>query len=143
VADRLDRAVGGTDLRVTRPRWWTAAGLVQRLLAAAAVVGALWLFVLGILGWLRLDDAITTPKLGDVPIPTLLLVGGVLAGILFAFMARVANGIGARRRSRKAARSLRRQVEEVAQELVIDPVVVELEAHERLRKLLTEAGART
>jgi GTP-binding protein EngB required for normal cell division len=143
VADRLDRAVGSTDLRVTRPRWWTAAGLLQRLLAAAAVVGALWLFVLGILGWLRLDDAITTPKLGDAPIPTLLLVGGVLAGILLAFLARVANGIGARRRSRKAARSLRRQVEEVAQELVIDPVEQELEAHERLRQLLTEAGART
>jgi GTP-binding protein EngB required for normal cell division len=143
VAERLDRAVGGADLRVTRPRWWTVAGLLQRLLAAAAVVGALWLVVLGILSWLRVDDVITTPELGSIPVPTLLLVGGVLAGILLAFLARVANGIGARRRSGKAARSLRRKVEEAAQELVIDPVEQELEAHERLRRLLAEAGART
>ncbi|HEX2432842.1 MAG TPA: GTPase [Gaiellaceae bacterium] len=143
VAERLDRAVGGADLRVTRPRWWTVAGLLQRLLAAAAVVGALWLVGLGILSWLRVDDVITTPELGSIPVPTLLLVGGVLAGILLAFLARVANGIGARRRSGKAALSLRRKVEEAAQELVIDPVEQELEAHERLRRLLAEAGART
>jgi GTP-binding protein EngB required for normal cell division len=143
VADRLDRAVGGADLRVTRPRWWTVAGLLQRLLAAAAVVGALWLVVLGVLSWLRVDDVIPTPELRGIPVPTLLLVGGVLAGILLAFLARVANGLGARRRSGKAARSLRRQVEEAAQELVIDPVEQELEAHERLRRLLAEAGART
>jgi hypothetical protein len=55
----------------------------------------------------------------------------------------VANGVGARRRSRAAARSLRRQVEQVAQELVIDPVERELEAHERLQKLLEEAGGTT
>jgi GTP-binding protein EngB required for normal cell division len=143
VADRLDRAVGGADLRVTRPRWWTVAGLLQRLLAAAAVVGALWLVVLGGLSWLRVDDVIPTPELGSIPVPTLLLVGGVVAGIVLAFLARLANGVGARRRSGKAARSLRRQVEEAAQELVIDPVEQELEAHERLRRLLAEAGART
>jgi hypothetical protein len=119
------------------------AGLLQRLLAAAAVAGALWLVVLGVLSWLRVDDAIPTPELRGIPVPTLLLVGGVLAGILLAFMARVANGLGARRRSGKAARSLRRQVEEAAQELVIDPVEQELKAHERLRRLLAEAGAHT
>ena len=93
-------------LRVTRPRWWTAAGLMQRVLAAAVVVGVVWLLVLGILGWLRIDeDVLPLPELGGVPIPTWLFLGGVLAGIPLAFLARLANGIGARRRSRAAARA--------------------------------------
>jgi GTP-binding protein EngB required for normal cell division len=140
IADRLDRAVSGADLRVTRPHWWTVASLLQRLLAAAVVVGALWLIVLGVLSWLRVDDVIPTPELNGVPVPTLLLVGGIVAGIFFAFLARIANGVGAQRRSRRAARTLRRQVEEAAQELVIGPVEQELEAHERLRKLLADAA---
>ena len=60
---------------------------------------------------------------------------------MLAFLARLVNGVGARRRSRAAARALRRQVEEVAQELVIGPVERELEAHERLRSSLAAAGA--
>ena len=71
----------------------------------------------------------------------MLLLGGILAGLVLAFLARVANGVGARRRSRTAARALRRQVEDAAQELVIGPVEAELDAHERLRALLASAGA--
>jgi GTP-binding protein EngB required for normal cell division len=141
VADRLDRAVGGADLRVTRPRWWSVAAALQRLLAAVAVVGALWLLVLAIFGYLRVDDVIPTPEVGGIAVPTALLAGGALAGILLAALARVTNGAGARRRSRAAARALRPQIEEVARELVIGPVERELEAHERLRSSLAAAGA--
>lgn len=140
VADRLERAVGGADLRVTRPRWWRLVSLLQRLLAIAVVVGAAWLFVLGILGYLQIDEVLPTPELRGVPVPSLLLLGGVLAGLVLAFLARIANGIGARRRSRAAARALRRQVEEAAQELVIGPVESELDAHERLRASLAAAA---
>jgi GTP-binding protein EngB required for normal cell division len=141
VADRLDRAVGGTDLRVTRPRWWSVAAVLQRLLAAAVVAGIVWLLVVAVLGFLQVDDVIPTPELGGIPVPTWLLLGGALAAIVLAFLARLANGGGARRRSRATARALRREVEEVAQELVIGPVERELEAHERLRRALADAGA--
>ena len=141
VADRLERAVGGADLRVSRPRWWRLASVLQRLLALAVVVGMVWLFVLGLLGYLRIDDVLPTPELRGIPIPSLLLLGGILAGLVLAFLARVANGVGARRRSRTAARALRRQVEDAAEELVIGPVESELEAHERLRASLASAGA--
>ena len=140
IADRLDRAVGAADLRVTQPRWWSVASLLQRLLAVVAAAGILWLLVLAIFGYLRVDDVIPTPELGEIPIPTALVVGGALAGIVLAVLARLANGGSARRRSRTAARTLRRQVEEVAQELVIGPVERELEAHERLRSSLAAAG---
>jgi hypothetical protein len=140
VADRLERAVGGTDLRVTRPRWWRLASLLQRLLALAVLVGAVWLLVLGVLGYLRIDDVLPTPELRGIPAPSLLLLGGALAGLVLAFLARVANGVGARRRSRSAARALRRQVEDAAEELVIGPVESELEAHERMRASLASAA---
>ncbi len=143
VADRLERAVGGADLHVTRPRWWSVAALLQRLLSAAVLVGIVWLLVLAVLGWLRIDgDVLPIPDVRGIPVPTLLLLGGVLAGIVLAFLARLANGIGARRRSRAAARALRRGVEEVAQELVVGPVEEELDAHERLRTSLGTAGAK-
>jgi GTP-binding protein EngB required for normal cell division len=139
VADRLDRAVGGADVRVTRPRWWRVAAVLQHLLALAVAAGALWLLVLAVLGYLGIDDVVPTPELGGIPAPTALLLGGAAAGIVLAFLARLVNGAGARRRSRAAARALRRQVEEAAQELVIDPVERELEAHERLRSSLAVA----
>ena len=54
---------GNADLQVTRPRWWRLASVLQRLLALAVVVGMVWLFVLGILGYLRIDEVIPTPEL--------------------------------------------------------------------------------
>ena len=141
VADQLERAVGGTDLRVTRPRWWRVAAVLQGLLALAVVAGLAWLLVLAVFSYLQVDDVIPTPELRGIPLPTLLLLGGALAGIVLAFLARLANGIGARRRARRAAGALRRRVEDVAQELVVGPVEQELEAHERLRKSLAVAGA--
>ena len=49
-----------------------------------------------------------------------------------AYLARLANGAGANRRARRAARSLRERVDAVATELVAGPVERELDAHERL-----------
>jgi GTP-binding protein EngB required for normal cell division len=142
IADRLDRAVAGADLHVSRPRWWRPAGVLQRLLGVAMLVGMLWLLVLAVLGYLRVDDVIPVPEVRDVPLPTWLLLGGALAGIVLAFSARLVNGAGARRRSRAAARSLRGQVEKVAQELVIDPVESELGTHARLRAALETAAGK-
>jgi GTP-binding protein EngB required for normal cell division len=132
IADQLDRAVAGADLHMSRPRWWRAARLLQRVLAAAVLAGMLWLLGLALLGYLRVDDVIPVPEIRDVPIPTWLFVGGALAGLAFAFLARIANGLGARRRARAAARSLRGRIEEVARGQVIDPVAEELDAHARL-----------
>ena len=69
--DRLDRAVSGTDLHVGRPRWWRAAAFLQRVFAAATIVGMLWLLALAVLGYLHIDEVVPLPELWDVPIPTL------------------------------------------------------------------------
>ena len=131
LADRLDRAVAGTDLSVSRPRWWRVAGLLQKLLALAVTAGALWLVALALFGWLRIEDVVPLPQVEGIPIPTLLLLGGTAAGVVLAFLARLLNRASANRRARRARRALRQQVEQVAHELVLDPLDRELDAYQQ------------
>ncbi len=106
------------------------------MFAAATVVGMLWLLALAVLGYLHIDEVVPLPELWNVPIPTLLLLGGIAAGVVFAFVFRLVNAASGRRRGRSAARSLRRQIEEVAEELVLGPVEAELENYAQLRKAI-------
>lgn len=129
---RLDAAVAGTDLALgRRPRWWRAVGGLQVVLAVAAVVGALWLTALAALAYLQLSE-LATPEVGPLPLPTLLLAGGVVAGLLIAFLARLAASVGARRRARRARARLELAVEGVATEEVFGPVESVLGRHQRL-----------
>jgi hypothetical protein len=135
----LDRAVAGADLRLRAPHWWRLVGLLQRLLAAAALAGGLWLLALVGLSFLRLEDVVPLPEAWGIPVPTLLLLGGLVAGLLLGLLARVFNGAGAARRARRAERALRTRVEEVGERLILAPVEAELAAYERLCGLLAEA----
>ncbi|MDP9394170.1 MAG: 50S ribosome-binding GTPase, partial [Actinomycetota bacterium] len=98
LADDLDRAVATTPVTEDRrPLWWTLLGLLQWLLAAAVVVGLGWLAVLFVLAWLQLPDP-PAVEVYDIPLPTVLLVGGVLGGLLLAALGRIIARVGARRR---------------------------------------------
>ncbi len=141
VADRLDRAVSSADLSVSVPTWWRPVGWLQAVLALAVAAGAVWLLGLALLGWLRIEDVVPLPEVEGVPIPTWLFLGGAAAGLVLAFLARLANGVGANRRARRAGRSLREQVEAVAEELVIGPVERELDVHARLCAAVERARA--
>jgi GTP-binding protein EngB required for normal cell division len=133
LADALDRAVATTDLGLTRkPLWWRAVGGLQALLAATAVAGALWLAGLYALTVLRLPEP-EPPQVGVLPLPTVLLIGGLLAGLLLALLARALAVLGARRRRARAEARLRESVADVAETLVLAPVRAELEAYSALR----------
>jgi putative protein kinase ArgK-like GTPase of G3E family len=139
---RLDRAVAGTGLGMRPPRWWRPAALLQRALAVLAAAGALWLAGLAVLGYLQVNDLVPTPDVLGLPLPTLLLLGGIAAGLVLALAARLVNGVSARRRARRAGAALRKRVAEVADELVVAPVEAELDARTRLQAALAEAGPR-
>jgi GTP-binding protein EngB required for normal cell division len=126
---RLDRAVAATDLGVSRVPFWTRAvrGL-QWLLLLAALAGGAWLVALAGIDFLKLPDLPDT-KVGSVPVPTVLLAGGVGLGLLLAVLCRVLVARSARRRARQADSRLRRAVDEVTEELVIVPVEAELLAY--------------
>lgn len=140
MAERLDRAVAGADLHVKQPRWWTLAGLLQKIFALAVALGALWLLVLVGLGYLQLGDVIPLPKVEGVALPTLLVAGGILAGLVLALLARAVNRAGSRRRARAATASMRKRVEVVAAEHVVEPVEAELAAYGRLCAAVEQAA---
>ena len=59
---------------------------------------------------------------GEVPLPTLLLLGGLLLGLLVALLVRPIIGWAARRARRRAEQRLRAAVAEVGREQVVAPV---------------------
>lgn len=126
---RLDRAVAETDLGVARVPFWTrAVRALQWLLLLSAIAGGAWLVALAGISFLKLPDLPET-QVGSVPVPTLLLLGGAGLGVLLAVLCRVLVRRSARRRAAAAEARLRRAVDEVTEELVIEPVEAELLAY--------------
>jgi len=133
LGDRLDKALGETDLGASRtPIWAGAVRLLQWLLLACALVGGLWLLALAGAAFLQLPEP-ATPRTAGIPVPTLLLVGGVGLGVVLALLCRVLVAATARRRARVADQRLREAVRDVATELVVTPVEAELQAYTTVR----------
>lgn len=141
LTDRLDQAVAGTDLGPDRtPLWQRGVGGLQWLVTAAALVGALWLLVLVVLGWLQVADLVPLPRVEGIPLPTLLLVGGLLAGLLLAVLARPFVALRARRRARRVRRRLDDAVAAVGQAEVLDPLAATTADHDRFCAALARAA---
>lgn len=139
VHDALDAAVGGTDLGVSRtPIWWQLVRVLQWLLLLASVAGLVWLGALAAMGFLQLP-APETPDVLGVPVPTLLLVGGVAIGLVLAGACRLLVRWSARSRARAAERRLRAAIGEVVDRLVVAPIDAELEAYRTVRDGLATA----
>lgn len=148
LADALDQAVQTVPLAAPSPRWWGAVAALQLLLALAVAAGGLWLLALAVLGWLQLPEP-PLPRVGPppgseyaalaVPLPTVLLVGGVLLGWLVAALA----GRVVRRRAERLRRDLRERLREavavVAREQLLDAVADVLARHRETREALVAA----
>jgi GTP-binding protein EngB required for normal cell division len=140
LADRLDRAVAGTDLGPDRvPLWQRAVGGLQWVLALVAFAGALWLLALVALGFFQLDDVVPLPRVEGIPLPTLLVIGGLLAGLLLAVVSRPLVRLRARRRGRAADRRLRAAIDAVAEEDVLGPMAAVREDAARFRSAVEAA----
>lgn len=122
LTDELDSVVSNSPaIRLSRPKWWTAVAITHKVFLAVLVVGLVWLGVLAVASYLRMDVS-NTPQWMGFPIPTLLTLGGLLAGILLGLVSRVVSIIHARRVARRVYGQLRDGVEELTQRLVILPV---------------------
>jgi hypothetical protein len=142
LADRLDRAVAGADPGPERvPVWQRAVGAVQWLLVLAALAGAVWLLLLAVLGWLQLGDVLPLPRLQGIPLPTVLLGAGLLAGALLALLARPLGSGFARRRARAVRRRLDDRIDAVAQEEVLGPLQEIRDDHARFCSAVTRAAS--
>ena len=139
LSDALDRAVATTDLDVDRHRrWWSAVRVLQWVLFAGVLVGLGWLGAAFLLAYLQLPPL---PKVVwfRFPAPTVLVVGGVAAGLLVAALARIGVVIGARRRARLARQRLLASVSRVSADQVVAPVRAELERYETARSAILRA----
>lgn len=141
LAEELDRAVASTNLQMNRNRrWWTVVRVLQWLLVAVVVAGLGWLAVDFALLYLQMPPLPPVEWLG-IPAPTVLVVGGVVAGLLVGGVSRIGVEVGARRKVRTARRALLGKIDTVTRELVVTPVNDELERYETARRnLLLAAG---
>jgi hypothetical protein len=137
--DALDKAVTSTDLGVARtPAWWRLVRVLQWVLVLTALAGGLWLAGLAVMGYLQMP-APTTPRYRGFPLPTLMLLGGVLAGILLGLLCALVVRLSARAKARSADRRLRTAIAEVTERLVVEPVQGEVEAYRATRTGLAAA----
>jgi hypothetical protein len=81
----------------------------------------------------------STPDIAGLPVPTVLLVGGVVLGILLSLLCRVLVSMTARTRAHAADQRLRAAISGVADELVVTPVRAELSAYDVVRTGLDRA----
>ena len=108
---------------VGEPSWWSVIRWLQRALAVAVVVGAVWLIAAALLGGFFGFDTdpllIDTPGAEWIPVPSLLVLGGLLAGLVVWLVVRLPVGVAARRRSRRSRRELGAHVDRIASETVL------------------------
>jgi hypothetical protein len=129
LGDRLDRVITTTDLGVAgTPLWCRAVRVLQWVLFVTAVVGGLWLAGLAATAYLQMPTP-GTPDHEGFPVPTLMLVLGVVAGLVLALLSRLLISVASKSRARRAERRLREGVALVADELVVTPVSGELAAY--------------
>jgi hypothetical protein len=76
---------------------------------------------------------------GAVPLPSVLLVGGLLAGLVLNFLVKPLIRHGARRARRRAENRLRAAITGVAREYVVAPVRAVLHAYAEAREALATA----
>jgi hypothetical protein len=137
--DRLDSALAATDLDAGRvPVWAGLVRVLQWLLLLAAIAGAVWLGVLATDRYLGVSEP-STPDVAGVPVPTVMLLGGIVLGIVLSLLCRILVSATARSRARSADRRLRAAIAEVADDLVVAPVRAELAAYDEVREGLGRA----
>jgi GTPase Era involved in 16S rRNA processing len=136
--DAIDQAVARTDFRAGRNSWWwLVLDVVQWLAMLAVVAGLLWLLGMFLLEWFQIP--VPPPPYVEgfpLPVPTLLVLAGVVLGIFVALTGRILAGFGARMRERSVRRRLRASVAEAGGRTVVEPVRAELEAFAAFRRAL-------
>jgi hypothetical protein len=102
------------------------------------VAGGLWLLALSALAYFQFHVGLP-PNVEGVPVPTLMLIVGLLGGLVLAFFGRLMAKTSANRAARAARAALRAEVEVVAQQEIVEPVTAELGTVEQFRNALTTA----
>ena len=105
--DALDQAIASTELKAGGISWWWRVfNVVQWIALLAALGGFAWLGVLAALGYLQLPVP-EVPLVQGWPVPTVMIAGGALLGIVLAVLAKFIAGAAARARGAAARKRLK------------------------------------
>ncbi|MFI7578823.1 dynamin family protein [Kocuria kalidii] len=136
--DAIDQAVARTDFRARKNSWWwLVLDAVQWIAMLAVVAGLVWLLGMFLLEWFQIP--VPPPPYVEgfpLPVPTLLVLAGVVLGLFVALTGRILAGFGARMRERSVRRRLRTSVGEAGRRTVVEPVRAELDAFTAFRESL-------
>ena len=125
------------------PLWWQAVAWLQRVLAVTAVVGLVWLIVVAVLGGFfqfATEPLLPpTPEAEWIPLPSALLLGGVVLGLLVGLLAKIPLGAGASRRGRAARKAIEARVSDQVEARVIQPVHTVVADQSEITRLLEVA----
>lgn len=141
----LDRAVARTTLPAEPSKGWSLLTVVQWLALITALVGVLWYllvaFVPGVLTPL-LDDNLV-PQVEGWPIPTLLILAGLLTGLVIGLLTTVFGGVigsGVKRRTRSA---IQKEVAAASEERVVAPLeAIRADYNRFAKQVAVAAGTR-
>ncbi|WP_299165597.1 GTPase family protein [uncultured Arthrobacter sp.] len=140
--ERLDEAVARTDFATgARAWWWPVAGVLQWLFLAAMVVGIGWLALLAALGFLQFPVP-DSPVVEGIPVPTLLAVGGAVAGVALGILCAGLARLGARRRGKRVRRRLVASIGETTDSVAVGPAAAEIERYNTFVRAVDTAGSR-
>lgn len=124
--DALDLAVASTPLPTRGSWWWPVFTVVQWVTLLAGLTGVGWLLAAAVLPTVGLPP-IEIPRVEGWAVPTLLIAGAVLLGILLALLAAVFGALTAASRRRRSRRLLGNAIGTVVEGLVVAGVVADLE----------------
>lgn len=132
-APELLDAVGRAGLTPPKRRWPTVMAASRGVAEAVALVGAGWLTALAVVAWLQLPPLPTPDAVGEVPLPTLLLLGGLVVRLLLGVLTRAFARSRAARHGNQVARRIERSVRTTADERLLEPIRAEVAEQRRLR----------
>ena len=128
---RIDYGLG----RTRAP--WVIFNTLQWIALLSALVGVGWLTLISGMAYLQIQlPPAPTPEGSPVPLPTLLLLLGILLGIASAGVGRLLTAMGSRYYARKLRGRLQTGVEKAVQSCVVAPVQLEAKRLNSYRKAL-------
>ena len=136
--DLLERDMVRIDYGLGRTRApWVIFNALQWIALLSALAGVAWLTLISGMAYLQIQlPPAPTPEGSPVPLPTLLLLLGVLLGIASAGVGRLLTAMGSRYYARKLRGRLQTGVEKAVQSCVVAPVQQEAKRLNAYRKAL-------
>lgn len=134
----LERDIVRIDYGLGRTRApWVIFNTLQWIALLSALVGVGWLTLISGMAYLQIQlPPAPTPEGSPVPLPTLLLLLGILLGIASAGVGRLLTAMGSRYYARKLRGRLQTSVEKAVQSCVVAPVQLEAKRLTAYRKAL-------